>query len=423
MKRGVAVAVLAVLIAFGVVGWWLLAPADDSAADLPLAVLPAGDEVAVARGAYLARAGNCQGCHTPRGAAPYSGGRGIATPFGTVYSANLTPDKATGLGLWTAAQFRRALHEGRSRDGRWLYPAFPYDSYTLISDADADDLFAYLRSLPAVAAAQPAHELRFPVNTQFALGIWRALYFDAARFTPRADKSAEWNRGAYLVRGLGHCSACHAERGWLGASREALQLAGGLIPRQHWYAPALGPVHGVTPPPSAEQVQLLRTGSTGNASMLGPMAQVVLDSTQYLSEADLRAMVHYLQSLPPLVAVPPPPPQDAPSNADGARLYRDHCAGCHGDAGQGVPGAYAPLAGNPAVLLENPANLIQVVLGGGFAPATAGNPQPFGMPPFAVQLSDAQMAAVLSFIRNAWGNRAPPVRALDVLNHRRGVRP
>ena len=413
MKRWLT---LLVLLLAAAALWWLNVRGDDPGSG-SAAGAAAGPEQ-VARGAYLARAGNCRDCHTPRGAAPYSGGRGIPTPFGTVYSSNLTPDLQTGIGAWSAADFRRALHNGRSRDGRLLYPAFPYDAYTRISAADADALFAYLRSLPAVAQPNRPHALRFPYDTQAALAVWRALFFRPARFEPDATRPPDWNRGAYLVQGLGHCAACHAERNLLGATRDAAGLGGGLIPLQNWYAPPLR-----TAQPGA-LAALLQTGRSDTAALLGPMAEVVLHSTQHLDAADLRAMAVYLQSLPAS------PPMDVPAvsataaqRTQGEALYRDHCSGCHGEQGQGVPGAYLPLAGNPAVLRPTPANLVQVVLGGAFAASTAGNPRPFGMPPFATALSDEEIAAVLSHVRSAWGNQAGAVKALDVQRYRDSVRP
>jgi mono/diheme cytochrome c family protein len=426
----VALALLALLVGLGIALaaalWWLNVRGErdadaavSSAGDAPL-VGTTVDAQQVARGAYLARAGNCQGCHTPRGAAPYSGGRGIATPFGTVYSPNLTPDLRSGIGAWTAADFRRALHNGRSRDGRLLYPAFPYDSYTRISTGDADALFAYLRSLPAVERANRPHALRFPYGTQAALAVWRALFFRPGRFEPDAAHPAQWNRGAYLVQGLGHCSACHAPRNALGAQREPLTLSGGLMPMQHWLAPALAGA------PAAPVASLLQRGVAVDAALLGPMAEVVLHSTQHLAAADLQAMALYLESLP----LPAPARADsadaAPAPAQwqrGEKIYAERCARCHGDDGRGRQRAYVPLAGNRALLRDPPANPVQVVLGGAFAASTALNPQPFGMPPFANELSDEDVAAVLSYARNAWGNRAGAVRALDVQRWRGSVRP
>jgi mono/diheme cytochrome c family protein len=403
-----------VLLLMAAALWWLNVRGDGRQEGAAADPSPAQVE----RGAYLARAGNCQDCHTPRGAAPYSGGRGIPTPFGTVYSSNLTPDVHTGIGAWSAADFRRALHNGRSRDGRLLYPVFPYDAYTRISATDADALWAYLRTVPAVAVPNRPHALRFPYDAQLALAVWRALYFRPGRFDAQPQQSAEWNRGAYLVQGLGHCSACHAGRNALGATRDALGLAGGLIPLQNWYAPALGGQ------PAPQVAALLQTGVAEGAALLGPMAEVALHSTQHLRPSDLLAMARYLQSLPRAPTVPPASSTASPLRLErGAKVYEVQCARCHGADGQGVARAYVPLAGNPAVLQEPPANLVQVVLGGAFPPSTAGNPRPFGMPPFATELGDEDIAAVLSYIRNAWGNRAGAVQALDVQRWRSSVRP
>jgi mono/diheme cytochrome c family protein len=375
----------------------------------------------VARGEYLARAGNCLGCHTSRGGEPYAGGRAIDTPFGTVYSSNLTPDMATGLGGWTPAHFWRALHNGRSRDGRLLYPAFPYTNYTVVTRQDADALYAYLRSLKPVPQANRSHGLRFPFNTQPALAVWRALYFSPSRLQNDATKSPEWNRGAYLVQGLGHCNACHGSRNALGATGGALDLGGGLIPMQNWYAPSLSDPHeaGVAEWPTQHIVDLLKNGVTPRASVLGPMAEVVSGSTQHLSDADLHAMATYLQSLPPTRGEKNPQPvAESAVLGRGGKLYAEHCADCHGDDGEGVAGIYPALAGNRAVSMASPANLVRVVREGGFAPSTHGNPRPFGMPPFATVLSPADTAALLSYVRSAWGNQGSAVPEIEVNRYR-----
>ncbi len=402
------------------------ATAQAPAAPAPAAQAPAAATALVARGAYLARAGNCLACHSTPGGAPGAGGRAIATPFGTLYAGNITPDTQTGIGGWTPDDFWQALHHGKSRDGRRLYPAFPYTSYTQVTRADADALHAWLMSLTPVERANTPHALRWPYSTQAALAVWRALYFSPGGFNADPRQSAEWNRGAYLVRGLGHCAACHTTRNALGATDDKLDLAGGLIPSQNWYAPSLAsPAEaGVADWPLADIRQLLKTGASSRASVLGPMAEVVQHSTQHLNDADLQAMAIYLKALPPAtVAVKSPPPVEAGVASRGARLYEQQCVQCHGERGEGVAGAYPALAGNRAVTLAQTANLVQIVLNGGFAPATSGNPRPFGMPPFVLQLSDADTAAVLSYIRNAWGNRAAPVTELDVSRQRSGLRP
>jgi len=397
--------VLGCVLGFSSWVWWMHREEEPG----PSAELVVTPEL-IARGAYLARVGNCAACHTQRGGSAYAGGLGLATPFGTVYSSNLTPDAQTGIGGWSSADFWRALHHGRSRDGRLLYPAFPYTSMTQVGRADADALFAYLQSLPATVQAATPHALRWPYSTQPALAVWRALYFRPGVFQPDASQPAAWNRGAYLVRGLGHCAACHTPRTALGGSDDSRALQGGLVPVHHWYAPALAGL------PQADTLQLLRTGVTAQRSVLGPMADVVRQSTQFWTEGDLGAVAVYLHTLPAPAAVaqqaaPSPPARVAQR---GAQLYEQHCVQCHGAQGQGVAAAYPALAANPAVTRPDTANLVQVVRNGGFAPATAGNPRPFGMPPFVLVLSDADIAAVLTHIRTAWGNRADGVTELEV---------
>lgn len=416
--KGALAVVVLMALAIALVAWLNLRE-EAPAVQTPLAT----DADTLARGAYLARAGNCIACHTARGGTAYAGGRAIDTPFGTVYAGNLTPDPDTGLGRWSTADFWRALHHGRSRDGRLLYPAFPYPSFTLVTRADSDAMFAWLRSLPPVKQANTPHALRFPYNLQASLAVWRALYFTPASFEPVPAKPAAWNRGSYLVRGLGHCVACHGARNALGAISEDIELGGGVIPLQNWYAPSLADPHeaGVKGWPADEVVALLKTGVARQGSVMGPMAEVVFRSTQHLDDADLRAMATYLQDLP---AQPPAPKPAAVKAADpaawrlGEKLYADRCASCHGEHGEGKQGAWPPLAGNRAVLLPQPHNVIKAILYGGFPPATAGNPRPHGMPPFGWTLKDDEVAAVASYIRQAWGQQASAVSALDVLRAR-----
>lgn len=415
LLTGLLAATLLFAAAAALVAWLNLR--DEVDVRVPVATITPSD-TRLARGAYLARAGNCMGCHTARGGPAYAGGRGIATPFGTVFSSNLTPDEKTGIGSWSPAHFWRALHNGRSRDGRLLYPAFPYPNYTQVTREDSNALFAYFGSLPAVERARTPNALRFPYDSQAALAVWRALYFKPGVYEPDKQRSAEWNRGAYLVRGLGHCAACHSARNALGASSETLDLAGGLIPMQNWYAPSLSSPQeaGVGDWDRQHIVALLKTGVSPRASATGPMAEVVLRSTQYLSDADLGAMAQFLKELAPpaTVAVQAAPAAQASVLARGAKLYEQHCAQCHGEQGRGVPKAYPALAGNRAVTMPHTANLVQIVLNGAYAPATEGNPRPFGMPPFVLELSDSDIAAVLTHIRQSWGNQAGGVTPLEV---------
>ena len=429
LRRALLALVLLIVALAGIVIALNLRDEDEIASDTTTFVFTPAD---ITRGEYLARAGNCIGCHTARGGAPYAGGRAIPTPFGTVYSSNITPDAKTGIGAWTAAHFWRALHNGRSKDGRLLYPAFPYTEYTLVTREDSDAIFAFLRSIPAVEQARRPHELRFPYDTQAAVAVWRALFFEPEIFTADASQSPEWNRGAYLVRGLGHCIACHSARNVFGASSD-VELSGGLLPVAGWYAPSLIAPNeaSVAEWDMSDITALLRTGVSPRGSTLGPMAEVVFRGTQYLTPQDLNAMAVYLKALP---QAPPKGaehpwwsffirtrsavgPADIPE-ALGAKIYGDHCADCHGKDGEGARGAYPPLAGNRAVTLEVPANVIRAVLSGGYPPATAGNPRPYGMPPFSHVLTDDEIAAVVSYIRRAWGNDAKLVSAYEVQQYR-----
>jgi mono/diheme cytochrome c family protein len=404
--------------------WDRAPPVDGTAPALPTAAT-------LERGRVLALAGNCAHCHTARGGAAYAGGRPIDTPFGTVFAGNLTPDPDTGLGRWTAAEFWRALHHGRGADGRRLVPAFPYTQTTRITREDSDALWAWLRTVPAVNQANRQHELRWPYGTQSALAVWRTLFFSPGVWQDDSRQSASWNRGAYLVNGAGHCAACHGGRNAWGGSAGA-GFGGGLIPNRHWYAPALNRADqaGVAHWPLQDIVALLRDGSSPSGQATGPMADVVLHSTQHLPPSDLQAMAVYLKSLPADTQAPAPARLTDPANlaravGAGAALYRDHCAACHGTQGEG--GVLAdgrrvipPLAGNRTVTQDPPANLVRSIALGGFGAPTAGNPRPFSMPPFAQVLSEAQIADVATFLRRSWGAQGGSVSAHEVSRWRGG---
>lgn len=416
-SAGRVVAAVVALVVLGAAGiaWLNLRGEWDGGAT---ALSPTATAVQVERGAYLVRAGNCAGCHTARGGPAFAGGVAIATPFGTVYASNLTPDRETGIGNWSAGDFWRAMHNGRSKDGRLLYPAFPYTSYTQVTRTDTDAIYAFLRSQPAVAQPNRPHALRFPYDSQAALAVWRALFFAPGVFEPTPGQSAEWSRGAYLVRGLGHCAACHSPRNALGATVATRELHGGLIPMQDWYAPSLASAGeaGVADWETRHVVDLLKTGVSARGTAIGPMADVVFRSTQYLDEADLRAMAVFLKSVPPADYARPPSSDAIPGGAArGAKLYADHCAACHGEQGQGAPGAYPALAGNRLVTMASPLNLLRIIMAGGFPPVTAGNPRPYGMPPFGHALGNAEIAALATYLRSAWGHAAPPVSERAVL--------
>jgi mono/diheme cytochrome c family protein len=395
---------------------------------LPAVAAAADDQALVVKGEYLAKAGDCIACHTNPGGALFAGGRALPTPFGTIYSSNVTPDLATGIGKWTADDFYKTMHEGRFPDGGLLYPVMPYASYTKVTRADSDAIFAYLRSVPAVNHPNREHDLQFPYdNRQLILG-WRTLYFNEDEYQPDASKSAEWNRGAYLVGGLGHCAMCHSPINSLGGTPESKAFQGGLIPMQNWYAPSLtsNKEAGLGEWGIDEIVGLLRNGVSHRGAVYGPMAEVAFNSLQYLSDADVRAMAIYLKSL--AEGSPPGSERSGVSLSEnsllmslGLTVYQARCASCHGPDGRGMPPDYPPLAGNPSIQNESAVNSIRMVLNGGFPPGTAGNPEPYGMPPFAQTLSDDEVAAVVTYIRAAWGNRGAAVSASQA-NELRKVR-
>lgn len=372
------------------------------------------------KGRYLARAGNCIACHTVPGKTAYTGGRRIATPFGDLFSTNLTPDVETGLGAWSNADFWRAMHHGKSRDGRLLYPAFPYPNYTKVSRSDADALFAYLQSLPAVSAPRIQPTLRFPYNTRLALRSWRALYFRAGEFELDPKESPQFNRGAYLVEGLGHCNACHTPRGKLGGSDHSADYAGGPIPMLGWDALPLAPERPLSDSEKRDMEELLQAGTSRHSVTTGPMAEVVFHSLQHLHADDIAAIVTYICQLPATQTKTEPQrfriseKKQQTLMKSGAKIYQQHCADCHGDEGKGKPYQYPALAGNRLVNSASATNALQAILYGGYAPSTKINPRPYGMPPYAQQLTPDEIAAVLSYIRGSWGNSAPAVSATQV---------
>jgi mono/diheme cytochrome c family protein len=328
----------------------------------------ADDPTLVAKGEYLAHAGDCIACHTNPSGALFAGGFAMVTPFGTIYSSNITPDKKTGIGGWTADDFYGAMHTGRFPDRGLIYPAMPFAFYTKVTREDSDAIFAYLRSVRPVHQANRPNDLRFPFNNRQLILGWRTLFFTEGEYQPDPTKSAEWNRGAYLVEGLGHCSMCHTPINALGGSSQSQAFEGGLIPMQNWYAPSLtsNKEAGLGEWSIEEIVDLLRTGVSDRGAVYGPMAEVTYHSLQYLNDADVRAMAIYLKSLgqgnPPTPEVSGiPAPESSLLMNFGETVYATHCASCHAADGRGMPPDYPPLAGNPSIQMESIAAAAMVV--------------------------------------------------------------
>ncbi|HZZ13690.1 MAG TPA: c-type cytochrome [Paraburkholderia sp.] len=407
----------------------------------------AADAELVNRGAYLAKAADCAGCHTaaPRAIAPgeapvlappFAGGLGMASPFGTIYSSNITPDRNAGIGRYRYDDFARALREGVAPGGKRLYPAMPYPSFVKINDADMHALYAYfMHGVQPVGAPAPVTTLPFPFNQRWALAFWDWAFAPRGRFAADPQRDAQWNRGAYLVQSLGHCGACHTPRGPAYEERgyseaDALYLTGGT--NDHWFAPNLtaDAGSGLGRNSAAQIAAFLKQGHGDGLFAFGSMVQVVEDSTQYLSDADLAAVAVYLKSLPPRAQSGH---FDANSRAarqtvaalktgdverPGAGIYAAYCARCHQTDGSGVPQKYPRLAGNPAVLSRTATSLVRLLVEGGSSPHTENGPDPRKMPAFATQLTDSEMAHVLTFIRNTWGNAAAPVTTNEVASVR-----
>ncbi|MDM0068273.1 cytochrome c [Variovorax sp. J31P207] len=415
----ILLALVVLAVAGAAVLWWLRPSALPEPGRASTAPKDATTEV-ITRGEYLARAGDCVACHTEPTGKPFAGGRAMPTPFGALFVPNITPDDETGIGRWTPDDFYRMMHTGVSKDGTLLYPAMPFASYTKVTRADSDAIFAYLMSVTPVRQQNRPHELKFPFNNRELLIGWRTLYFKEGEFIPDPKQNAEWNRGAYLVQGLGHCAMCHTAINALGGSSESKAFEGGMIPNQNWYAPSLTSNReaGLGNWEIQEIADLLQVGVSHRGTTYGPMAEVVYNSLQYLSDEDVKAMAVYLRALPQRDSEPPPTSQArlvSPSVMEtGRKIYSTQCAMCHGEEGKGHPPSFPPLAGNQSITMASPVNSIRMVLNGGYAPGTRKNPRPHGMPPFSHILDDEEVAAVVTYIRVAWDNSGTPVDASQI---------
>jgi mono/diheme cytochrome c family protein len=426
MKRKSLFALSAVVVAAVAAAAALWSGGDNLHSGGAVAAPPADQAELIKRGEYLARAGDCIACHTVRGGKTFAGGLPMLTPFGTLFTPNITPDDQYGIGKWTSDDFYRSLHNGRSKDGSLLYPAMPFTAYTKVTRADSDAIFAFMRSATPVNEPSRPHELRFPFNNRNLLIGWRTLFFSEGEYKPDPTKSVEWNRGAYLIEGLGHCSMCHTSINAMGGPVSSAAFGGGLIPLQNWYAPSLtsNKEAGLGDWDIKDINDLLKTGVSQRGAVFGPMAEVVHNSMQYMTDADINAMSTFLKSIPQKGEAPETMQFETSAQfgsellQQGKKIYTENCAKCHAENGLGKPPAYPPLATNQSIQMQLAVNPIRMVLNGGYPPSTDGNPHPYGMPPFAQSLSDTEVAAVVTYIRMSWGNHGTPVSPQQVSNLR-----
>jgi len=370
----------------------------------------------IERGRYLTLAGDCAACHTlPGSNYNFAGGRAIETPFGQLLAPNITPDAETGIGAWTDDEFVNALTKGTGRDGTRLYPAMPYTYYTKLTRDDALAIRAYLNTVPAVRNPVNPNQLPFPFNIRASLIGWNTLFFTPGTFQPNPNKSAEWNRGAYLAQGLTHGGLCHTPKNFLGGDKTSESLRGYAL--QGWFAPEItnNSRQGLGDWSVDEIATYLKTGHNSTSAATGLMSEMVTRSASLMTEADLKAIATYLKDQPSKNENQAT--SDKPDQAVmkiGAAIYADECAGCHAANGKGASGLFPSLDGSPAVQQTDPTTLLHVVLRGARSAATDGAPTGAAMPQFDWILNDGQVAAVLTYIRNAWGNAASPVSVGEV---------
>jgi mono/diheme cytochrome c family protein len=373
----------------------------------------------IERGRYLAVLSDCASCHTVPGSnQPFAGGRAIETPFGNIVAPNITPDPETGIGSWSDEQFDAAVRKGIGHNGEHLYPAMPYNAYTKMSRDDVLAIRAYLNTLVPIRNAVEANMLPFPFNIRAAMRVWNALYFNEGDYQPNPQQSAEWNRGAFLVDGPGHCGACHTPKTALGGDKTSQYLQGAYL--QGWSAPDItNNSHlGLGAWSKEDLVAYLKSGHNRVTAATGPMGEVVTLSTAFMTDSDLNAIATYLESLPGKTDAPPAISANDPVMTAGSAIYRDQCSACHGLDGKGIAELFPSIADSTMVKSGDPTTSIRIVLRGARSVGTAAQPTAPGMPSYGKQLDDDEVAAVLTYMRNTWGGAAAAVTPGQVSNVR-----
>jgi mono/diheme cytochrome c family protein len=417
LKRG-AVGLAAILIlglialaaVYAFTRWHYSATSTD-----PVAGVPPTEPSRVARGAYLARAGDCIACHTAAGGQPFAGGLALDTGFGKVLSSNITPDMETGIGGWSMRQFILAMREGIGDHGKRLYPAMPYNTYAKVSDNDLIDLKYYLDTLAPVRNEVDSNQMSFPFNIRPLMIGWNLLFLNDAAYVEDPQQSPAWNRGAYLVQGLGHCTTCHSPKNPLGGDQRHGFLQGAIL--QGWYAPSItGDAWAGVNDWSVEDIaRYLKDGANRHAIAVGPMAEAIANSTQYLGMQDLQAIGTYLKSLSGNARTEPAATaEEAVHSGSGQHIYASVCASCHGLEGRGIQGMGPALQGNIVVGRGPANNVLHMILVGGESARTQGVPKGYAMPGFAWKLDNQEVADLATYIRTAWANGGSAVSAEEV---------
>jgi mono/diheme cytochrome c family protein len=376
-------------------------------------------EETIARGKALTIAGDCASCHTADPAKPFAGGKRIDTPVGAIYSPNLTPDRETGLGAWSDDDFTRALRYGVAPDGSRYYPAFPYSYFTKLTRQDLLAIRAYLATLPPFRNTKPPPQLYWPLNYRVVMRLWDFLFFRPGIFEPNQQKSAEWNRGGYLVRGVAHCGACHTPKNMFEADKRGRAFGGGSV--DGWFAPRLDNAarSGLKSWSVDDIVEYLASGRNGKSHADGPMAEAVVSSTSRMSDADVRAIAAYLKDQPSGAAEPAASAPPLAEMSAGKALFDHACIACHETDGSGAPRIYPPLPGNANLQSADPASTLRIILDGAQTVTTPRAPNAGSMPGYAKQWSDQEIADVTNYIRNSWGNAAPLVTPGEVRKARK----